>query len=312
MKSGFYYTKLKQKNQLRYKKYYLNTFVLIKLPKWAMPAIIAVVVVIGLLVLTVGRYLRKQAALQKRQGETDDKIEPLLDEEGFDAKVREASERLKRADQKEKQRGLPPSPPKDKVFLGIEEKLGSEACTEESAMAPKDGIQVEQCKWACYLSHHQAAATFMVQTLKEKIERMLEREGQKLKKAWIDKEQAANENGMHEGVKHSQFFLLFMTKEVLHREWCLKELRWALKYRKPIIIVYCHEARHGGSPGSFSDYYLGEIKRTCPNKTDEDWVMKNTYVQFHDRGTHAELVLRDPKSGAGILDQMDKLQPGHD
>jgi hypothetical protein len=170
---------------------------------------------------------------------------------------------------------------------------------------PSDAVPKDQCEWAAFISHHQAIASHQVLWLGSEIERRLEREGQRLTKVWIDKKERATERGMNEGVQGSCNFILFMTKGVLAREWCIKETRDALKYRKNVILVYQTDERHGGVRGSFSDYYAPELKRTFPHPDDYKWLMRNSYVQFYDRGQHIDVMLRDAKSENGILDQMD-------
>ena len=95
-----------------------------------------------------------------------------------------------------------------------------------------------------------------------------------------------------------------MTKDVLTREWCIQEIKWALKYRKSVIIVYQTDPRNGGVAGSFSEYYDKELKRAFPNKDDFEWIKQNHYVQFHDRGGHVGVMLHDDACKNGIIDQM--------
>ena len=99
-------------------------------------------------------------------------------------------------------------------------------------------------------------------------------------------------------------------------------------YRKNIIIVYQTDPTYGGVAGSFSgmnfrrvffhpdlshfffvsEHYLGEINRTFPNKTDQDWILKNSYVQFQDQGGHVDIMMRAGNPKNGILDQMVHLE----
>jgi nucleoside-diphosphate-sugar epimerase len=70
---------------------------------------------------------------------------------------------------------------------------------------------------------------------------------------------------MNEGVRLSRNFILFLTKEVLSSEWCLKEIRKALKHRKNVILVFQTDKRYGGVPGPFSEFYGPELKKAFPN-----------------------------------------------
>jgi hypothetical protein len=152
--------------------------------------------------------------------------------------------------------------------------------------------------------------------LGERIEKELKQQGKRLTGVWVDKKQKATVEGMHEGVRRSQAsfklhfvhdernFILFMTKEVLTREFCLDEIRLALKYRKNVIIVFQTDARSGGVPGPFFDHFGLELKKVFPHADDYKWLMRNSYVPFQDRGSLVDVMLSDPQCGNGILDQM--------
>ena len=98
--------------------------------------------------------------------------------------------------------------------------------------------------------------------------------------------------------------ILFLTKEVLTRDFCVNEIRMALKYRKNVILVFQTNRQYGGIPGSFSEFYAPELKTAFPNVDDYNWLMQNSYVQFQDRGSLVDVMLSDPKCKNGILDQM--------
>ena len=161
------------------------------------------------------------------------------------------------------------------------------------------------CQWACFVSHHQAAATFQVQWLGREIESRLEAERKLLTQVWIDKQQTATDKGMYDGVRLSQHFILYMTKEVLLSKYCLQETEWALKHRKNIILVCQQDERHGGVPGSFfKGHYEGALRHAFPNEVDFKWLLQRSPVYVHDRGQHADVMFHDAKANNGILDQM--------
>jgi hypothetical protein len=110
---------------------------------------------------------------------------------------------------------------------------------------------------------------------------------------------------MNEGVRLSRNFILFLTKEVLSSEWCLKEIRNALKHRKNVILVFQTDKRYGGVPGPFSEFYGPELKKAFPNADDFTWLTKKSYVAFHDRAEHVDVMLHSEKCRNGILDQME-------
>jgi hypothetical protein len=141
--------------------------------------------------------------------------------------------------------------------------------------------------------------------LGERIEKELKQQGKPLTGVWIDKKQRATVEGMHEGVRRSQNFILFLTEDVLTRVFCLNEIRLALKYRKNVILVFQTDERFGGVRGSFSDYYGPELTKAFPHPDDYKWLTRNSYIQCHDRGQHIDVMFRDEKCKNGILDQMD-------
>ena len=110
-------------------------------------------------------------------------------------------------------------------------------------------------------------------------------------RVWIDKQERATLDGVYEGVRLSRNYILFLTKQVLTREFCLNEIRNALKYRKNVIIVFQADKCYGGVPGSFFDFYGPELKKAFPHPDDYMWLMRNSYVCFYDRGQQVDGML---------------------
>ena len=48
---------------------------------------------------------------------------------------------------------------------------------------------------------------------------------------------------MRQGVFDSDVFCLFLTNSALSRGFCLKEIKWAMEFGKPIVILIEEEAR---------------------------------------------------------------------
>ena len=63
------------------------------------------------------------------------------------------------------------------------------------------------------------------------------------KRAWFDKSETPSVKEMLRGVANSDVFLLFLTRDVLTRPYCLMEIREALRLRKPIILLRETEPR---------------------------------------------------------------------
>ena len=48
--------------------------------------------------------------------------------------------------------------------------------------------------------------------------------------------------------------------------------------------MYVTDPRHGGVAGSFSEYYLPQIKRAFPDEVDFSWIMRPAYIAFTPDG----------------------------
>ena len=57
------------------------------------------------------------------------------------------------------------------------------------------------------------------------------------KRVWLDRNQVPTEENMKRGVAESAVFLLFLTRGVFSRPYCLTEIREALRLRKPVILL---------------------------------------------------------------------------
>lgn len=65
---------------------------------------------------------------------------------------------------------------------------------------------------------------------------------------WYDQDVTnKTETGMMDGVTHSRFFVLFLSKEVLARPFVQKEIAMALKLEKPIVLVRATDDRYGAA-----------------------------------------------------------------
>ncbi len=161
-----------------------------------------------------------------------------------------------------------------------------------------------ECRWACMISHHHDPAMFMARTLKELLERQLHTEGQPLTDVWLDRMQAENREGTYEGVRRSRALVTLLTKDYFTRDGCIQEIRWALHHRKNIVLVYVTDPKRGGVAGSFPQYYRPQIRLAFPDEVDYEWIMRNAYIEFTPGGGHDMLMLRNPQTRRGILDQM--------
>eukprot|EP00929_Paragymnodinium_shiwhaense_P009155 TRINITY_DN113209_c0_g1_i1.p1 TRINITY_DN113209_c0_g1~~TRINITY_DN113209_c0_g1_i1.p1 ORF type:complete len:628 (+),score=65.24 TRINITY_DN113209_c0_g1_i1:132-2015(+) len=126
--------------------------------------------------------------------------------------------------------------------------------------------------WDYYMCHKQSngqdATLLLRMVLAEKLPGV---------KCWIDLEQDPTERGMHEGVRNCQNFILFLTADVFKSNWVLKELEWAMKYKKNIIMVLETDERHGKP-------IIEDLKKMLPAK-GQDLFHTNVAIPF----------LRDPE-----------------
>eukprot|EP00929_Paragymnodinium_shiwhaense_P012869 TRINITY_DN120753_c0_g1_i1.p1 TRINITY_DN120753_c0_g1~~TRINITY_DN120753_c0_g1_i1.p1 ORF type:complete len:646 (+),score=69.62 TRINITY_DN120753_c0_g1_i1:121-2058(+) len=147
--------------------------------------------------------------------------------------------------------------------------------------------------WDYYMCHKQSNgqdATLLLQTfLAEKLPGV---------RCWIDIEQDPTEQGMHEGVRNCQNFLLFLTAEVFKSKWVLLELEWALQYKKNIVLVLETDERHGkpviedlrkGLPSKFSDLFHTNV--AIPFLRDPEFreVSLNKIIRASDLARHRRM-----------------------
>jgi hypothetical protein len=78
-------------------------------------------------------------------------------------------------------------------------------------------------------------------------------------------------------------------RQVLSRQFCVDEIRTALQYRKNVILVFQTNKDFGGVPGGFSEFFGPELKKAFPHPNDYNWLTRNSYVQFYDRGRHVKV-----------------------
>jgi serine/threonine protein kinase len=87
----------------------------------------------------------------------------------------------------------------------------------------------------CFMSHSQGTSGPQVMLLKQRMEKMCP----PLKgKIWYDKDNTPTEEGMRLGIKACPIFVLFLSSDTLRRPFVRKEIRWAMYYRKKIVLVW--------------------------------------------------------------------------
>jgi WD40 repeat protein len=130
--------------------------------------------------------------------------------------------------------------------------------------------------FAFFLSHQQAAAQGNMMTLSSALNKI----GLKV---WLDMQ--ANDlstQGMMDGVKHSDNFLLFCTDGYFSRPYCLMELDQAVLLNKPIVVLFEERERFGGAP---LDKLLAQVPDKYAFLTDtlDNGSMKHGWIKFEVR-----------------------------
>ena len=97
-------------------------------------------------------------------------------------------------------------------------------------------------KYHFFLSHAQDKGQGQIKSLQLGLQTEFE------VKCWIDVEQEPNESEMKKGVHESMCFLILLTKGIMARPWCQKEMGWALDMGKKFVVVWVSDVReaHGG------------------------------------------------------------------
>lgn len=116
------------------------------------------------------------------------------------------------------------------------------------ANALVERVQREQ-QDGVFLSHYQALAGPDVMELKGQ----LERDHPSLAQIWYDKDENPSIEGMRLGVRKNRFFVAYLTQDYFLRPFCRKEIRWALAYKKEIILLWKREG--GGAVSRFRDFF---------------------------------------------------------
>ena len=97
-----------------------------------------------------------------------------------------------------------------------------------------DGIEEEACKWSFFISHKQKETATYAEKLCSSLEKLCGHSN-----VWLDVNMPDKSlKGMEEGVKLSQSFVAIISDTYFESKYCCKEMFWALKYNKPIIL--CH------------------------------------------------------------------------
>ena len=151
-----------------------------------------------------------------------------------------------------------------------------------------------------FLSHYQANGGPQIRTLKE----LLAAECQALQGTWPDKPAGKNEkiwldidekpdtDGMKAGIRRQSCCLIFLTKGYLTRPFCQMEIKYALRYKKTIVLVYETNTEFGYA--SFGDYMV-----ECPNELKD--IFKTVAIPYYTDDVFGKLSRREIMSTCGLL-----------
>ncbi|CAE8653380.1 unnamed protein product [Polarella glacialis] len=118
----------------------------------------------------------------------------------------------------------------------VTSKVGTDAECSEA----EDHGQHQHRHWDFFLSHKQSNAQDTVQNLMVILTARLPGVS-----FWLDVEQDPTEKGMRHGVKKSKDVLIYLTEGLIESKYCQMEMRWALEFKKNIILVIETDERHG-------------------------------------------------------------------
>ena len=86
--------------------------------------------------------------------------------------------------------------------------------------------------WDYFISHAQKDGAVLAEGIWSHMKYV------KKKTCWFDvKMDKRNKAAMKEGVKNSKFFLTIVSETYFERPFCIKELEWAMEYKKPMVVV---------------------------------------------------------------------------
>ena len=100
-----------------------------------------------------------------------------------------------------------------------------------------DTVQVPPVDF--FLSHYQATGGDQVMTLELRLEQLGF-------VCWLDQKAVSiTKDSMEAGVKSARVFLIFLSRGVLSRPFCLFEIKTALVATKQIMLMHETDSRHG-------------------------------------------------------------------
>jgi len=83
---------------------------------------------------------------------------------------------------------------------------------------------------------------------------------------------------LHDAVKDCGAFLFFITDGILDSKWCAQEIRWAVQYKKIIILVRETDERHGGiDMKDFFKQVPSDLMETFQNIIAIPWYREPAY-----------------------------------
>ena len=156
-----------------------------------------------------------------------------------------------------------------------------------------------------FLSHFQGTAGPAVMLLKRRLELACPfLEG----RLWYDKDQTPTVEEMRLGVKRCSYFVLFLSKDVLLRPFVRKEIRWAIRYRKQIRLVWHQEGEH--AVNSFDVFFANCATEVGGDGDDIDIAKifeRNVGIPYYTHETFRDASLGVLLKGCGFKDEAARL-----
>ena len=139
------------------------------------------------------------------------------------------------------------------------ERLNMKQIKEHPFISGEKITQTTTPRYHMFISHAQSEAAGSVGTLHHHFASQMNFS------VWRDVEQLnLTEEGMKNGVRDSDIFVLFLTSSTLTRAYCIKEITWAMEMKKFIVIVVERDSR-------FAPFDLNRWQRSLLTQDPATW-----------------------------------------
>ena len=141
------------------------------------------------------------------------------------------------------------------LFTEVAQAAAQPAPAALGAVSGAGGDGARATSWDFFLSHVQAEGGRSMRVLQGKLEA-------RGRSCWLDRSQAPTGANIERDVPRCRVFLLYLTRSIFTRKWCLFEVLCALRARLPIVLLL--ERRRGVPLPGLADTDVDELKASMP------------------------------------------------